>query len=55
LATELLFIELMNDPFLVPLLGTAGSDELALLEAEQATIDQAALAAGLGANLNIVI
>jgi len=54
LAVELLWMELLlSDPFFAPLLGVE-SDEVALLEAEQAAIDQAALAAGLGVNVNMV-
>src|SRR5215472_4811549 len=51
-ATDLLFLEALNDPFFsLPLLGI-GSDQLALLEAEEEGLEQATFATDLGANVN---
>src|SRR5215471_8079347 len=51
-ATVMLALEVLNNPLTAPLL-LVGNDQLALLEAEQDTLAQAALAAGLGTNPQI--
>jgi len=51
-ATELLFLEMVNNPFLAAPLVGIGSDQLALLEAEQERMQQAGLATDLAANVN---
>ena len=51
-ATELLFLEMVNAPFLAAPFVGIGSDQLALLEAEQERMAQAGLATDLAANVN---
>jgi len=52
-ATVMLALEVLNNPFFASPLLAAASDQLALIEAEQESLAQAALAAGLGTNPNI--